>query len=123
MLVTGFIDDDLIPYLNDIFIIDKNNTPIAIKAVLDTGFNGELVLPIGFKDKCDLTYLGAVQSILGDGSVIEDATYEGKIIIGNEPYTVTLSFTDDDEALIGMALFDEKIITLNLKNNTIAITS
>jgi clan AA aspartic protease len=123
MFVTGFIDDDFIPYLNDIFIIDKNNTPIPIKAVLDTGFNGELVLPSSLESSCDLTYLGAIQSVLGDGSIIEDATYEGKIIIGNEPYTVTISFTEDDEALIGMALLYEKIITLNLKNSTITITS
>lgn len=123
MFLTGFIDEDLIPYLNEIFIIDRNNTLIPIKAVLDTGFNGELALPLNFKDICDLTYLGDVQSVLGDGSVIDDATYEGKIIVGNEPYTVIISFTEDDEALLGMPIFEDKIITLNLKNNTITITS
>ena len=123
MLITGFIDEDLIPYVKEVYVVGKNNIPIPVKAVLDTGFNGEFVLPKALQETLQLDYVGEDTSVLGDGSVIIEEAYEGQIIIGNQPHTVTMTFTEDDEALIGMVLLIGKIVTLNLKNNTITITS
>lgn len=121
MKIKGYIDEDLNPYLNEIFLVDKNQHLIELKIVLDTGFNGELTLPEKYLDQCDLILIGEEEYMLGDGSVIQENTYQGEIVINKKPILIKLSLTDDDEALLGNALLIDKIVQLNFKDNTIEI--
>jgi hypothetical protein len=40
--------EDLEPKLDNIFVVGKD-TPVQLDVILDTGFNGELSLPVEFK--------------------------------------------------------------------------
>jgi clan AA aspartic protease len=47
----------------------------AIEAWVDTGFNGDLVLPLSQIDDLDFPRSGSVDAVLADGSPIELNTY------------------------------------------------
>jgi clan AA aspartic protease len=121
MKITGYIDEDLNPYLNEIFLVDKNQHLIELTIILDTGFNDELALPEKYFSQCNFIPIGDEEYILGDGSIVKENTYQGEIVINKKPLLVTLSLTGDDEALLGNALLIDKIVKLNFKDNTIEI--
>lgn len=121
MKISGYIDDDLVPKINDIFLVGKNNQFIPLDVVIDTGFNDQFCLPEKFVGRAELKLLGTTNYILGDGSTIEDATYITEIIINNQPMQVVVTLTMDDEALLGTSLLDGKIVTLNFKDYTVTI--
>lgn len=122
MTIKGTITEDLIPLLENIFIKGKDERLIPIpNVVLDTGFNDDFCIPYEFEELIQLTYLGQKEFMLGDGSIISEATYEAEIIIGNMPKVVVISFTDDDEALLGTRLLENAIVTMDFKNRTVLI--
>jgi predicted aspartyl protease len=108
--------------LENIFIKGKDERLIPIpNVVLDTGFNDDFCIPSEFEDLVQLAYLGHKEFMLGDGSIISEATYEAEIIIGNTPKVVVISFTDDDEALLGTRLLENAVVTMDFKNRTVLI--
>ena len=121
IFTTGFIEKNT-PYLNSIKLVGKKGF-IPLQVVLDTGFTDEFCLPIAYKNKCNYTFCGKDEYVLADGRTITDNLYEIDIVINHQPYTIQASFTDDDECLIGMELLQNKIITLNTKNDTLLITT
>jgi clan AA aspartic protease len=108
-------------YLNEIFLVDKNQGLIELTIILDTGFNGELTLPEKYLNQCNFIRLGDEEYILADGSIVKEDTYQGEIVINKKPFLVKLSLIDDDEALLGNALLIDKIVQLNFKDNKIEI--
>jgi predicted aspartyl protease len=88
MKITGYIDEDLNPYLNDIFLVDKNQHLIELKIVLDTGFNVELTLPEKYLNQCNFIRLGDEEYILADGSIVKEDTYQGEIVINKKPLLI-----------------------------------
>lgn len=122
MTIKGTITEDLIPLLENIFIKGKDDSLIPIpNVVLDTDFNDDFCVPYKFEELIQLTYLGHKEFMLGDGSIISEATYEAEIIIGNIPKLVVISFTDDDEALLGTRLLENTIVKMDFKNRTVLI--
>ncbi len=43
--LSGYINEDLEPKLDNIFVVGKE-APVWLDVILDTGFNGELSLPV-----------------------------------------------------------------------------
>jgi len=53
MFLRGFINENLEPIVEDIFLIGREGY-IPLEAILDTGFNGMLCLPRKFRQLCEL---------------------------------------------------------------------
>ena len=120
MFLEGVINDDLEPVVNDVFVVGKE-APIALKTILDTGFNGAFSLPRAAAANCELQDFGYVTIEFGDGSHTLEREYVGQIIIHGRPYFVQLTLTDADTALIGMQLLKDKVAIINLKTNTLRV--
>jgi len=120
MEMKGYIDENLNPKIENVFIIGKEQW-IPLETVIDTGFNDEFCLPKEYFDECDLTFYGTDRYMLANGSIVTEDIYYGEIVIDNQPITVLLSLTDDDEALIGTRLLDKKIVILNFKDYSISV--
>ncbi len=121
MYIKGYIDKELTPQLEDIYLIGFNDSLIPLAVVLDTAFNDEFCLPIDYQNQCELIPIGDEEYILGDGSVIQDETFEIQLLIDNVPTTVIASFTDDDEALMGTKMLENKVVVLDFVNGSIEI--
>ncbi|MBC8233946.1 hypothetical protein H8E77_30730 [bacterium] len=120
MEMKGYIDENLNPKIENVFIIGKERW-IPLETVLDTGFNDEFCLQKEYFDECDLIFYGTDRYMLANGSIVTEDIYHGEIVIDNQPITVLLSLTDDDEALIGTRLLDKKIVILNFKDYSISV--
>ena len=75
----------------------------TIAVVLDTGFNGELALPISITRQLDLAPLSNRYTYLAVGGEVELSTWRGTILWNGRPRSVEIVETDS-EPLLGMEL-------------------
>ena len=120
-MITGTINENLEPLIDDIFIEGKNGW-IALRTILDTGFNGAFSLPRQYAEQVELEFLCDIDAELSDGTIITDSIYMGTILVKNQPYVVEISLTDSETAVMGMAMLLEKEIVFNLRLMTIEVT-
>ena len=121
MFLRGFINENLEPIVEDIFLIGQEGY-IPLEAILDTGFNGMLCLPRKFQQLCELNALGFETFELADGTLVQEVIYMGQILLNDIPYFVELTLTDADRTLLGMQLLLNKVVTFNLKTMRIEVS-
>jgi len=119
-MITGIINEKLEPLLDDIFIEGKNGW-IALRTILDTGFNSTFCLPRKYAQEAKLELLGEVEAELGDGRKIIEDIYLGTILANNQPIIVEITLTDSETAFMGMEMLLEKEAIFNLKTMTITV--
>lgn len=92
---------------------ESTKTATSIEAWIDTGFNGDLVLPQLQIDKLGLQKSGSVDAVLADGSPIELATYTCLVDwFGNERRLEVVA-NDGEYPLLGVGL----LLGLELRAN------
>ncbi|MBI3541353.1 MAG: hypothetical protein HY073_04370 [Deltaproteobacteria bacterium] len=121
MFLKGHITQDLEPALNGLFILGKRGNKILLPAILDTGFNGELALPLKFKSECKLTPLGVKAFELANGHIVQQDIFLTTLIIGGRRFPVEATMTRSSTALVGMELIRNRIAVFNLKTNKITV--
>jgi predicted aspartyl protease len=119
-VITGTINEDLEPLLDDIFIKSKDQW-VPIQTLLDTGFNGAFCLPRKYANTVELEPVGEIAVELGDGKVIITQVYLGNILVNNQPYLVELTITESESALMGMEMLLEKEAIFDLKTMTVRV--
>ena len=75
----------------------------SLEIILDTGFNGELVLPRESIRDLELSYRGRTLSILADGREVGADYYDGVVLWHGRRLAVEIVETAG-ESLLGMAL-------------------
>jgi clan AA aspartic protease len=83
-----------------------------IEAIVDTGFNGELTLPLASIDALRLAWSQSGRALLADGSEILFDSYEAVIEWDGAARPVTVDAAES-EPLIGMALLDGYVLTVH----------
>ena len=95
---------------------------IEVPALVDTGFNGALMLSLPIALQIGLRLSNMVQVELADGSIKKEFVFEAKVVFDGETRPVEILLTSSEEHLLGTALlrdrsltmdFDRQIITLN----------
>ena len=95
---------------------------VAIDALLDTGFDGDLCLPIAVAVPLGLELRYVAQSELADGSVVEDElVFAGLADWDGEQVPVEIILTRSRDALIGTGLLQGCDVRLNFVTGQIAI--
>ena len=92
---------------------DKLQEPTPIEVWIDTGFNGDLVLPRPQIDRLGLQKSGSVDAILADGSPIEVHTYTCLIDWFGREQRLEVVANDGEYALLGVGL----LLGLELRAN------
>ncbi|MCH8042404.1 MAG: clan AA aspartic protease [Planctomycetes bacterium] len=83
--------------------IGTDQSPVFLSAVLDTGFNGFLTLPIDMLNALQASSAGTRRAELGDGNLVELDVYLVKINWRDEEHEV-LALRADATPLVGMSL-------------------
>lgn len=86
-------------------IYGNQKPTIAVKAIIDTGFNGDLILPKATIVQLDLSIQGYQETTLGDGSITQVATYRANIIWDGNVQSIDVCSAKNG-ILIGMGLLD-----------------
>ncbi len=78
----------------------------AVRAVIDTGYTGDLMLPTAIVKELGLTLRGIQDTTLGDGSLTMFEMYAGSVIWDGQVRRVEVN-ASETEFLVGMGLLEE----------------
>ncbi len=101
-MISGIVTEEL-DLLVTIEIFDGNGALRSLEAVLDTGFNGDLVLPRDVILELGLTYRGKLSWTLATGQGEMMSNYDGVVSWHGQPRDIQVVETDS-QSLLGMAL-------------------
>lgn len=93
-----------------------------LEAILDTGFDGYLALPINIAVSLGLELASVVQVEYADGRTREELVFSVEVALENKWKPVFATLTGGSEALAGTALFDNYEIRINFSSKKISIT-
>jgi clan AA aspartic protease len=104
-------------------IIGEENSKIAIDAVIDTGFNGDLILPPESISELGLKLQGYQKAVLGDGTISQFQVYAATVIWDGSRRLVEVNAATSS-VLIGMGLLEGYKLEVNtIPNGIVTITN
>ena len=109
-MIEGFVNEDLEPVI-EIGLIFEDRVERTV-AIIDTGFNGYLCLAENLMDKIDLSYIGTDFFELGNGEIVEDDVFLGKIIFDERECDVLVILSTSSDVLIGTSMLKAKTLLL-----------
>ncbi|MBS3157658.1 clan AA aspartic protease [Candidatus Woesearchaeota archaeon] len=92
-----------------------------VEALLDTGFNGHILLPNSIIQELGLDQIGISDYVTASGDNSFTKVYAGKILFLEEEIEVPILSTDADFALAGMELFDSCKIMIERKKEIVEV--
>lgn len=93
-----------------------------LECVIDTGFNGFLVLPREFTEKTSMSFVGRETVLMVEQNTIEIDIAAGEIIWLGEKISVRVLLSEAGEALIGTQMLADSKLEIDYKNSTVKIT-
>lgn len=89
-----------------IAVLSDSKQVKAVRAVIDTGYTGDLMLPTAIVNELGLTLRGIQDATLGDGSLTMFEMYAGSVIWDGQVRRVEVN-ASETEFLVGMGLLEE----------------
>ena len=86
----------------------------TIEAIIDTGFNGFLTLPLPQIARLGFPYEGTVGAVLGDGREVALDIFAGTVVWDGQDRDVVVLGADGD-VLVGMALLTGSRVILEVE--------
>ena len=96
---------------------------IKVPALIDTGFDGALMLSLPAALQIGLRLSNMVQVELADGSIKKEFVFEAKVIFDGETRPVEILLTSSDENLLGTALLRDQRLTIDFSQQLLTIDS
>jgi clan AA aspartic protease len=93
-----------------------------IEGVLDTGFNGSLLLPRKFAGENSMLFLGLEQVELVEEISVEIETALAEISWLGEDISIRIYISDTGDALIGTEMLIDSVLEIDYKNLMVKIT-
>ncbi|HID27118.1 MAG TPA: clan AA aspartic protease [Methanosarcinales archaeon] len=119
-MMRGYVDENDQSILR--IKVIGNYADINVDAIVDTGFDGYISLPIHIAVYLGLELYGDIQVELADGSVHQELVFAGKVVFNNETRDVLIILSRSNDTLIGTKLLKNRIVTINYVNNTITVS-
>ena len=98
-----------------------NRAETTIEALIDTGFDGALCVPIPLAIPLGLELHGRISYELADGTVRHDLTFQAMVHLGEETHQTEIILTESEDALLGSELLEGYILEIDYGNRTIEI--
>ena len=94
----------------------------VIEGVLDTGFNGLLLLPREFVEANSMLFAGREEVVLVEEISAEIDTAMTEAIWLSETFPIRISVSETSEALIGTQMLVGAVLEIDYRNSTVKIT-
>ncbi len=94
----------------------------TIECVLDTGFNGWLLLPRKFVEANSLLFVGREEVVMVEEISTEIDTAAAEVNWMDSDLSIHIFVSETDEALIGVEMLVDSILEVDYKNQTVKIT-
>jgi len=117
MKLEGVFDAHLAPRLRLTTVQQQ-----LLDVVVDTGFNGELVLPRKLIQALKWPLKGQVRVELADGSLVSTDVYEGRVLWFGQERVVTVYATASKDGLLGTQMLMGCTLFLDPDENKVILT-
>lgn len=97
-MITGAVDEEGVP------IVQLTVAGQTWPAVVDTGFSGDLELPLGLRRRVNARVIGRMRSLLASGQSIEENRYLVDFEFDGEQLVAEATFAPTQEILLGTHL-------------------
>jgi len=115
MKIEGYFDEFLSPRIG----IPTSGKIISV--VVDTGFNGELMLPRTVLQQLGFEYSMKSEAELADGSIVESTIYHGKIDWFGKERTVQAVVTESEDGLMGTEMLFGLTLFMDLDERRVVL--
>jgi len=119
MVLTGEIDEQNQLWVN--ITVGGQHSQQEIPAQIDTGFTGELQLPLTVAVPLGLRLVGVGSFKLADGSQTQQMLFSASILWGTTTRAVTVNVVDSDTALIGGGLLHGYVLLVDFEKKQLII--
>ena len=96
---------------------------ITVPALIDTGFNGALMLSLPAALQIGLRLSNILPVELADGSIKKEFVFEAKVMLDGETLPVDILLTSSEESLLGTALLRDRSLTMDFSHQLIKLDS
>ena len=94
----------------------------VIECVLDTGFNGSLLLPKEFVEANSMLFAGREEVVLVEEISAEIDTAIAEAVWLGETFSIRVLISETGEALIGTQMLVGAVLEIDYQNSTVKIT-
>ncbi len=94
---------------------------ISVEAILDTGFDGWVCLPMRLAVQLGLELCGFQTVELADGTQKEELVFSGGVIFGDKRDKVDIALTSGGDTLVGLGLLANSMVTIDLVGRNLEI--
>lgn len=98
------------------------NDGSSIDCVLETGFNGNLILPKNFVEKYTSVIPLRVRIELAEGKTAEVGMTTVDVKWLGDEFSINILVSDAEESLIGTEMLIDSVLEIDYKNLTVKIT-
>jgi len=119
MVLNGYIDEKNQLWV-EITVAGQHNQQ-RIPVLVDTGFTGELQLPLKIAVPLGLRLAGVGTFVLADGSRSREMLFDASISWGTTVRSVTVSVMDSDTALLGGGLLHGYVLLVDFEKKLLTI--
>jgi predicted aspartyl protease len=91
------------------------------EAIVDTGFNGDLELPIALKRVLPCRFVGQITSLLAGNQRIDEDSFQVKFPFDGETVLAEATFVPGRQILIGTRLLRSYRLEVDFRNGTVRL--
>lgn len=118
-MIKGYFDNSGNPRLNiEVSGIDKQTN---LSALIDTGFNGDLSLPVPIAISLGLKLIYSTEVILADGSTKSELLFAGGVMLAGKTTEAYIFLTGGEDALIGTNLLKKYTLKIDFAQQKIEL--
>ena len=114
-MITGIVSDDFAPTI-EIELAGKR-----CNALIDTGFNGDLELPLALQSAVNPRFLERIHSHLAGGQTIEEEAFVVEFPFDGKLCRASATFVAGVEILIGMHFLRRYRLEIDVPKRTVLI--
>lgn len=119
-MIRSYLDNSSQPRA-PISVLDKHAHGSLLGAVVDTGFIGDLCISIHEITKINWTFSHNGKFELGNGAVVTQPVYWGRIVFDKRPMTVKVVVSSSVDTLIGAGLLSDKKLAIDYPGKSVLI--
>ena len=119
-LIRGYLDGYHQPRVA--ITVRGARSDVSLDAVIDTGFDGHLCLPVAVAIELGLELYGAQRTELADGSIKSELVFIGHAGFASLPsQEVEILLTESDEALVGVGFLADCHLEIDFPKGIVRI--
>ena len=112
----GYVDRSTLTPFVRLKLISAMDEEIELSAIIDTGYNGEVILSENKIQEMGLEFLGTIDTELADGRIVELDLFRGRIKWFGRIQEVAVGASRSEDTLMGTLLLADCELDINFKD-------